>query len=111
MGATHFLPRIVGPQAASRLILTGDIIKGAEAERIGMVAECCETPEETVEAAIALATRISAQGPLAVRSAVRSLRLGQDDGLDRSLWREAGAQAEHWNSSDLTEGLDALVER
>lgn len=57
-----------------------------------MVAECCETPEETVEAAVALATRMASQGPLAVRTAVRSLRLGQDDGLDRTLWREADAQ-------------------
>jgi len=111
MGATHFLPRIVGPQIASRLILTGDVVKGDEAAKLGMVAECCETPEETVEAAVALATRMASQGPLAVRTAVRSLRLGQDDGLDRALWREADAQAEVWNSSDLTEGLDALVER
>ena len=57
-----------------------------------MVAECCETPEETVEAAVDLAKRMASQGPLAVRTAVRSLRLGQDDGLDRTLWREADAQ-------------------
>jgi hypothetical protein len=34
------------------------------------------------------------QGPLAVRTAVRSLRIAQDDGLDRALWREADAQAQ-----------------
>ena len=39
MGATHFLPRLVGPQAAARLILTGDVVKGDEALRLGMVAE------------------------------------------------------------------------
>jgi len=32
-----------------------------------------------------------------------------DEGLDRSLWREADAQAQVWNSQDMTAGLDALV--
>lgn len=34
MGATHFLPNLIGNQAASRLLLTGEVISGAEAENI-----------------------------------------------------------------------------
>ena len=37
--------------------------------------------------------------------------MAQDEGLDRALWREADAQAQVWNSADMTEGLDALVEK
>jgi enoyl-CoA hydratase/carnithine racemase len=46
-----------------------------------------------------------------VRTCMRTLRMAQDDGLDRSLWREADAQAQVWNSRDLHEGVDALVEK
>jgi len=46
---------------------------------------------------------MAAQAPLAVRTATRTLRAAHDDGLDRSLWREADAQAQTWNSADLTE--------
>ena len=111
MGSTHFLPRIVGPQYASRMMLTGEIIEGEEALRIGMVAEVQPTGEETVAAAMKMASKMASAAPLAVRTCVRSIRMAQDEGLDRSLWREADAQAQVWNSHDLNDGVDALVER
>lgn len=115
MGSTHFLPRIVGPQQASKLMLTGDVIDGVEAHRIGMVADVVEelTEDEnaTLATAIKMARRMTAAAPLAVRTCVRSIRMAQDDGLDRSLWREADAQAQVWNSRDLHEGVDALLEK
>ena len=111
MGSTHFLPRLVGPQYASRMMLTGEIIQGEEALRIGMVAEVQPTGEETLEAAIKLATSMANAAPLAVRTCVRSIRMAQDEGLDRSLWREADAQAQVWNSHDLNDGVDALIEK
>jgi enoyl-CoA hydratase/carnithine racemase len=111
MGSTHFLPRIVGPQYASRMMLTGEIVEGDEALRIGMVAEVAENCEATLEAAMKLARKMASAAPLAVRTCVRSIRLQQDDGLDRSLWREADAQAQVWNSHDLNDGVDALIEK
>jgi enoyl-CoA hydratase/carnithine racemase len=123
MGSTHFLPRIVGPQQASKLMLTGEIVDGVEAHRIGMVAEVVHENDSvgreddgvasttTLEAATKMARRMATAAPLAVRTCVRSIRMAQDDGLDRSLWREADAQAQVWNSRDLHEGVDALVEK
>ena len=58
-----------------------------------------------------IAGTISEAAPLAVRTCVRTLRLTQDEGLERSLWREADAQAQVWNSSDMTEGLQGIVEK
>ena len=43
--------------------------------------------------AIELASSMAAQGPIAVRSCVRSIRMKQDEGLDKALWREADAQS------------------
>jgi enoyl-CoA hydratase/carnithine racemase len=76
---------------------------------IGMIAEMHDTPEKTMEAALNIARQMSAAAPLAVRTCVRTLRMAQDDGLDRALWREADAQAQVWNSSDMKTGLDGLV--
>jgi enoyl-CoA hydratase/carnithine racemase len=39
MAATHFLPRLVPQQTATRLLLTGEVVSGAEAERLGLMAE------------------------------------------------------------------------
>jgi len=115
MGATHTLPRLVGPQAAAKMMLTGEVISGSQAQRIGLVAEAVSADEEEGEAAVAraieLAARMAAQAPVAVRATVRTLRLGTEDGLERALWREADAQAQSYASADLAEGVDALLEK
>ena len=58
-----------------------------------------------------LAEEMSAAAPLAVRTCVRTLRMQQDEGLDRALWREADAQAQVYNSTDYSEGLDGLEQK
>ena len=30
MGCTHFLPKIVGPQVAARMLLTGELVSGEQ---------------------------------------------------------------------------------
>ena len=50
-----------------------------------------------------------AQAPVAVRSCARTLRLAQDEGLDRALWREADAQAQCYGGADLAEGIEAVA--
>lgn len=107
MGATHILPTLAGHQVASRLLLTGDVIDGAEALRLGLVAESVETAD-VVPRTLDLARRMAAAGPVAVRSTVRSLRLLADEGLERALWREADAQAHCYSTADLRRGIEAV---
>jgi enoyl-CoA hydratase len=115
MGATHTLPQIVGPQQAAKLILTGQLVTGKEAERIGMVVEAVEASEDegakTVSRAMELASMMTAQSPIAVRTAVRSLRLKFDEGFERALWREADAQAQSYASEDLANGVNAIASK
>jgi enoyl-CoA hydratase/carnithine racemase len=110
MGTTHFFPRLIGPQYAARMILTGELISGEEAARIGLVLSA-EEEGEVLAKALALAEKIAAQGPIAVRSTVRTLRMHTDEGLDRSLWREADAQSYCYASEDLKEGVQAVAEK
>jgi enoyl-CoA hydratase/carnithine racemase len=110
MGSTFFLPKIVGHQQASNLLLTGDRIDGTEAAKIGLVLKA--VPEEKVlEEATVLATKIANNGPVAVRSLIRTLRMHNDIGLEGALRREADSQAASYASKDFVEGLAAFHER
>jgi len=73
MGGLWRLPAIVGPAKAAELLFTGDPIDAAEALRIGLVTEV--TPHgELMDRAMALAGRIAANSPLALRYMKEGLR-------------------------------------
>jgi enoyl-CoA hydratase len=108
MGSTHFLPRLIGPQLAARMLLTGELVSGEEAARMGLVLEAVEDAE-VVPRTLALAARIAAQAPVAVRACVRTLRMHGDAGLDAALWREADAQSYCYSGPDLAEGVAAVA--
>jgi enoyl-CoA hydratase len=110
MAATWTLPRIVGAAHAAELLLTGRILDGAEAERIGLVNRA--VPREALrDEALALARSIAENGPVAVRATKRSLAHAEAATLDEQLDREAREQALCYESRDLREGLSAARER
>ena len=112
MGATHFLSLAVGQQQAARLIFTGELITGDEAERIGMVLSAVSgDAEECVKHAVAIASKIAMSGPIPVQGSVKSLRMKQDIGLDQALQREADAQAQSYASMDYQIGLQAIIDK
>jgi enoyl-CoA hydratase/carnithine racemase len=81
MGATFRLPRIVGESAARRMILLGEVIDAAKAADIGL-ADLVVPDADLAQTAQALAGRLAAQPPAAVRGARRALasaRLLPDD--------------------------------
>jgi enoyl-CoA hydratase len=60
-GHTWMMRRIVGPQATSAMVLFGQILDGAEAERAGLVWKCVDD-DALVEESVAMAAR-AASGP------------------------------------------------
>ena len=66
VGGFYRLPAIVGPAKAAELLFTGDIFDAAEALRIGLVSEVC-AHADLMTRARAMASRIAANPPLAVR--------------------------------------------
>ena len=111
MGCTHTLAAACGGQAASRFLLTGDVVSGAEAQRLGLVAHSLPDAEAARTEALAIARRIAKQSPLAVRATVATLRQASGAGLPAALQREADAQAQNYASRDFAEGLAALRDR
>lgn len=112
MGATWLLPRLVGPAVAAELLLTGRIIDGAQALRLGLVSQLLPDAE-VLAGSRRLADEIARAAPLAVRQLTRTLResAGAADGLAAALETEARAQAHDYLSADAAEGVRALEEK
>ena len=110
MGSSWTLPRLVGPAHAADLLLTGRIVDGGEAERIGLVNRALPR-EEVVSAALATAAEIAACAPLAVRGTKQALARSLEAPLGAQLDFEAEQQALCYESADLADGLAAARER
>ncbi|KAI8929404.1 3-hydroxybutyryl-CoA dehydratase-like protein, mitochondrial [Entophlyctis helioformis] len=111
MGGSFTLPIIAGPQAAARLILTGDLVAASEAAALGLVLRQVEHDHLMAES-MALARRIASASPVAVRQTVKTLRMRFHDGaFERALQREADTQAICYGSADMAEGLDAIAQK
>jgi len=109
MGATVWLPRIVGESRARELILLGDIIDAAEALRIGLANRVI--PGEHLDAAAAeLAARLATRPPLAVRGARRAIDAAWHRGPEESLELAQEEQIRCLRSEDFKEARQALAE-
>jgi len=108
MAATHFLPHLVGPQAAADLLLTGRVLGTQEAISMGLVARSSEC---ALTGALELAAQICEAGPVSVRTLVQTLRRRQEAGLEDAFTTEATAQAVCYPTNDLAEGVRALQEK
>lgn len=110
MGATWFLPQLVGPERAAAWLLTGALVDGATAAAQGLALEAVPAAE-VLSRALDLAQDIAASSPTVVRQLTAALRRSPGPGLDATLDAEAAAQAISFGSSDLAEGLAAVRER
>jgi 2-(1,2-epoxy-1,2-dihydrophenyl)acetyl-CoA isomerase len=99
-GTSWLLLRRVGMGQAKRIVLTGDPVDAVEAARIGLCDELTESGRD-LDRALALARRIAAQPPLAVRQARRVLehaaRASFEDAADLESWVQGalGETADH----------------
>jgi enoyl-CoA hydratase/carnithine racemase len=109
-GGTQRLPRLVGRGEALRLILLGEQIDAAEALRIGLVSGVY--PRDTLFAeAEALALRMAARGPLALRYAKEAVRRGLEQPLDQALRYETDLTVILQTTEDRAEGVRAFREK
>jgi len=104
------LASLVGREKAAELLFTGDVIDAAEALRIGLVARVVPHAE-LLPAALALAARIAANPPLAVRR----LKAGLREALDPD-WQALGAWVsaslgELFQTEDHREGVKSFLEK
>jgi enoyl-CoA hydratase/carnithine racemase len=102
MGAAYLLPRLVGLGHATRLLMLGDTIDAAEADRIGLVSQLVPA-EELDSAADALAARLAAGPAEAYAQTKALLTREQDMSLAAAVELEAQTQALLMKGADYAE--------
>ena len=109
MGATVWLPRLIGDGRAREMILLGEIIDAAEAQRIGLTNQV--VPADNLEGAVFdMAGRIAAQPPLAVRGARRAMDAAWHNDESQGFRAAVTEQLVCVTSEDFAEGGRALAE-
>jgi enoyl-CoA hydratase len=107
---TQRLPRLIGQARAKQLIFSGEIISAEESERIGLVNKVVEQTELR-EQVLAMATKIAAQGPQAVRLAKEAINQGGEMELAGAQVLESNLFAVIFSSDQQREGMTAFIEK
>lgn len=109
-GGTQRLPRLVGKGLANQLVLTGEMITAQEAHRIGLVNEVT-APAELIARAEAIAQKIIANAPLAIRYCLEAVNKGMEMTLQEGLFLEASLFGVCCATQDKGEGTKAFLEK
>ena len=110
MATTWSLPNVAGSAVARDLLLTGRIVKGAEAVTLGL-ASLCAPADEVLDRALDAARRIAGTAPVATRLLVTALRDGGHATYEDALQWEGLAQAVTLTMQDMREGIEAAAAR
>jgi 2-(1,2-epoxy-1,2-dihydrophenyl)acetyl-CoA isomerase len=109
-GSTFFLPRAVGYAKAFELMSTGEIISAKDALGLGLVNRV--VPFEELDTTVnAMAMRLAAAAPIALRKIKEGLNHGLNSDLASALDFEAVNQGECFQSDDFAEGVKAFLEK
>ena len=109
-GGTQRLPRLVGPGAALRMLLTGTMLSASEALRIGLVDEVVPAAELATRGQ-ALANEIAAMAPQALAGCIRTVQDGAAMELEDALRMEARIFGMLSGTRDKQEGVAAFLEK
>ncbi len=107
---TFFLPRLIGFQKASALMMLGDKISAMQAEELGMVHKVfpIEMFEEEV---LKLASKVAQMPTKALGLTKRLLNQSMVNNLDQQLVMESDLQIKAAESEDYAEGVNAFIEK
>jgi len=110
MGATYFLPKLVGSSLSAELLYSGSIISAEFAASIKLVNQVC-LPSEVLPKALELAEKIASNGPRSIRELKKNLNIGLQKELNAALELEAKAQAGDYIGLEFFEGIQAAKEK
>jgi enoyl-CoA hydratase len=109
-GGSQRLARLCGKGVAHELCLTGEMITAEEAQRIGLVNHIYE-PAQLLPAAEALAKKIIANAPLAVKYTMEAIDRGVQMPQEEGLFLEATLFGLSCATEDMREGTRAFLEK
>lgn len=109
-GGSQRLPRLVGKGLAMQMVLAGETITAQEARLIGLVNEVTAAAE-LIPRADAIAAKIIANAPLAVKYAMEAVNKGMEMTLAEGLFLEAALFGVCCATEDKKEGTAAFLEK
>jgi enoyl-CoA hydratase len=109
-GGTQRLARLIGKGRALELITVGDPIPAQEAFRLGLVNQVVPLPE-LMPACEAIARKIIANAPLAVKLALEAVNHGTEMALEEGLFLETNLFGLCCTTEDMKEGTRAFLEK
>jgi len=109
-GGAVGLTRLVGPSGAADLILTARRVSAQEALSMGLINRI-SAPGKALEEALSLARLIAAQGPRAVRHALKVIRRVDELTLQEALELETGEAVDLIASGECLHGVAAFLAR
>ena len=109
-GGTQRLARLIGTGRAIELILTCRFLDAADAHAVGLVTSVVPQ-QKLLDEARAVADRILAKGPLAVRLAKLVIRAGMNADQHTGQIVERLAQALLYTTDDKREGAAAFLDK
>jgi enoyl-CoA hydratase/carnithine racemase len=110
MGAAYLLPRVIGLGRATELLMLGDTIDAATADRYGLVSRL--VPDDGLDAAVSELARRLADGPSLALAQTKSLLTRElDMSMSSSMELDAMTQALLMTSADHAEFHTAFNEK
>lgn len=109
-GGTFFLPRLVGFQRASALMMLGDKVSAADALQMGMVYKVVDDAA-LQETALQTASTLAAMPTKAIGLTKRLLNESMSSNLTQQLHREGHEQVAAAQTHDYNEGVQAFLEK
>ena len=109
-GGAVIWPLLLGPARAKQVLMTGDALPAADAERIGLINQVVPAANLQTEA-LALANRLAAGAPLAVRFTKMSVNKLVKDALNTAFDYSTALEMVTFESEDHREALAAIREK
>ena len=106
-GSTVRFPREVGWGNAMRYMLTGDHWGAEEAYRMGEVQEIAANKDAALAAAVRIANKVAACGPLGIKATLASAHLAIDSGEPEAFAQMGKQYNALYSTRDFQEGRDA----
>jgi len=107
---TFFLPRLIGMQKASALMMLGDKVSAAEAERIGMIYKVF-SDDTFKEASMEIAATLATMPTKGLAFTKQALNNSLSNSLEQQLKTEDELQRSAAATDDFKEGVKAFLEK
>ena len=109
VGATQYIPRLIGERLAREMIFLCRTFTAEEAERIGLINRCVPQAE-LPDATRAWCERIKSYSPQTLRATKKSLNFESDE-LYASWQHGMELLAHIWGSEESLEGMQAFMDK